>query len=179
MSDCGLGSPVQHLDRCGALSERLLAAHVNYLGRKDAALLGKRRVHVVHCPRCHFYFHHDPFPLRRLAKAGVNVCLGTDSLASVYKTRRQDVELSLFEEMRALARKEPSLSARKIVRMATLNGARALGLGGRIGELSEGSFADLVALPFAGKTADIYDGVLHHQGAVAASMIDGRWAIAP
>ncbi len=179
MSDCGLGSPVQHLDRCGALSGRLLAAHVNYLGREDAALLGKRKVHVVHCPRCHFYFHHDPFPLRRLAKAGVNVCLGTDSLASVYKARRQSVELSLFEEMRALARNEPSLSARKIVRMATLNGARALGLGGRIGELSEGSFADLVALPFAGKIADIYDGVLHHEGAVAASMIDGRWAITP
>jgi aminodeoxyfutalosine deaminase len=179
MSDCGLGSPVQHLDRCGALSGRLLAVHVNYLGREDAALLGKRRVHVVHCPRCHFYFHHDPFPLRRLAEAGVNVCLGTDSLASVYKTRRQNVELSLFEEMRALARNEPSLSARKIVRMATLNGARALGLGGQIGELSEGSFADLVALPFVGKIADIYDSVLHHQGAVAASMIDGRWAIAP
>jgi cytosine/adenosine deaminase-related metal-dependent hydrolase len=63
--------------------------------------------------------------------------------------------------------------------MATLNGARALGMDGQIGELSEGSFADLVALPFAGKIADIYDGVLHHQGDVAASMINGRWAIAP
>ena len=87
--------------------------------------------------------------------------------------------MSLFEEMRALAKNEPSLSARKIVRMATLNGARALGMGGQIGELAEGAFADLVALPFAGKIADIYDGVLHHQGDVAASMIDGRWAIAP
>jgi aminodeoxyfutalosine deaminase len=179
MSDCGLGSPVQHLERCGALSERLLAAHVNYLGRQDAALLAKRKVHVVHCPRCHFYFHHDPFPLRRLAKAGVNVCLGTDSLASVYKTRRQTVELNLFEEMRALAKNEPSLSARKIVRMAMLNGARALGMGGQIGELCAGSFADLIALPIAGKIADIYDGILHHQGDVAASMIDGRWAIVP
>jgi cytosine/adenosine deaminase-related metal-dependent hydrolase len=179
MSDCGLGSPVQHLERCGALSERLLAAHVNYLDKQDAALLGKRKVHVVHCPRCHFYFHHDPFPLRRLARAGVNVCLGTDSLASVYKPRRQSVELNLFEEMRALGKNEPSLSARKIVRMATLNGARALGLDGQIGELSKGSFADLVTLPFAGKTGDIYDGVLHHQGDVTASMIDGQWAIAP
>jgi cytosine/adenosine deaminase-related metal-dependent hydrolase len=178
MSDCGLGTPVQHLERCGALSERMLAAHANYLGRQDAALLAKRKAHVVHCPRCHFYFHHDPFPLRRLARAGVNVCLGTDSLASVYKTRRQTVELNLFEEMRALARNEPALSARSIVRMATLNGALALGMGGRIGELAKGAFADLVALPFAGKTADIYDGILHHQGDVAASMIDGQWAIA-
>ena len=179
MSDCGLGSPVQHLERCGALSERLVVAHANYLGKQDAALLARRKVHVVHCPRCHSYFHHDPFPLRWLAKAGVNICLGTDSLASVYKARRQSVELSLFEEMRALEKNEPFLSARKIVRMATLNGARALGLSGQIGELSEGSFADLVALPFAGKTADIYDDVLHHQGDVAASMIEGQWAIAP
>ena len=179
MSDCGRGSPVQHLERCGVLSESLLAAHANYLAKQDAALLVKRKVHVVHCPRCHSYFHHEPFPLRRLARAGVNVCLGTDSLASVYKPRRQSVELSLFEEMRALSRNERSLSARKIVRMATLNGARALGMGGQVGELTEASLADLVALPFTGRMAHIYDAVLHHQGDVAASMIDGQWAIAP
>ena len=179
MSDCGLGSPVRHLERCGALSERLLAAHVNYLAKGDAALLGKRKVHVVHCPRGHLYFQHQPFPLRRLARAGVNVCLGTDSLASVHKPRRQSVELNLFEEMRALARNETSLSARKIVQMATINGARALGLGGQLGGLAAGCWADLVALPFAGKVTDIYDGVLHHHGDVAASMIDGQWAIEP
>ena len=179
MSDCGLGSPVRHLERCGVLSERLLAAHVNYLAKGDAALLAKRQVHVVHCPRGHFYFQHHPFPLRRLARAGVNVCLGTDSLASVHKPRRQSVELNLFEEMRALAKNEPSLSARKIVQMATLNGARALGLGGQVGELSEGALADLIALPFTGKVAESYDGVLHHHGDVAASMIDGQWVIAP
>jgi len=179
MSDCGFGSPVRHLERCGALKANLLAVHANYLAQGDAALLARRRVHVVHCPRCHSYFQHDSFPLRRLLKAGVNVCLGTDSLASVYKARRQNVELNLFEEMRALARNEPSLSARQIVRMATLNGARALDLAGQIGELAEGALADLVALPFVGKVADIYDGVLHHQGDVVASMIDGQWAIPP
>ncbi len=179
MTDCGLGSPVRHLERCGALDGNLLAAHVNYLARGDAALLGRRQVHVVHCPRCHFYFQHDPFPLRRLLKAGVNVCLGTDSLASVYRARQQHVELNLFEEMRALAKNEPWLSARSILRMATLNGARALGLAGQIGELAEGALADLVALPLAGKVADIYDRVLHHAGDVAVSMIDGQWAIPP
>ncbi len=179
MTDCGLGSPVQHLERCGALSRRLLAAHANYLGRRDAPLLARRGVHVVHCPRCHFYFRHDPFPLRRLLKAGVNVCLGTDSLASVYRARRQHVELNLFEEMRALARNAPWLSPRKILPLATLNGARALGLGGQIGELSAGAFADLIALPIAGKVADVYESVLHHTGTVAASMINGQWAVAP
>ena len=57
--------------------------------------------------------------------------------------------------------------------------ARALGMSGQIGELAEGGFADLVALPFAGKVSEIYDAVLHHAGDVAASMIDGQWAIAP
>jgi cytosine/adenosine deaminase-related metal-dependent hydrolase len=179
MSDCGLGSPVQHLERCGALGGSLLAVHVNYLGKGDAALLGKRKVPVVHCPRSHFYFRHDPFPFRRLGQAGVKLCLGTDSLASVYKTRRQTVELSLFEEMRAVAEEEPSLSARGIVHLVTLNGARALGMQGRIGELSVNALADLIALPFVGKPAEIYDAILHHTGDVAASMIDGRWAIAP
>lgn len=179
MSDCGRGSPVRHLHRCGALSERLLVVHANYLARPDVALLARHRVPVVHCPRSHDYFRHDPFPWRRLLRAGVNVCLGTDSLASVYQARRERVELSLFAEMRALARSAPGLSARRILRMATVNGARALGMEGQLGELGEGAGADLVALPFAGKTADAYEGVLHHEGAVSASMIDGQWAIAP
>jgi aminodeoxyfutalosine deaminase len=179
MTDCGLGSPVKHLERCGILSNRLLAAHVNYLGPGDATLLGRRKVHVVHCPRCHFYFHHDKFPLRQLASAGVNLCLGTDSLASVYTPRRQTGELNLFEEMRALARNEPWLSPERIVQMVTVNGARALGLEGKAGKLSGGAFADLVALPFAGRVADVYEGVIHHTGEVPASMIDGQWAIEP
>jgi aminodeoxyfutalosine deaminase len=179
MSDCGMGSPVQYLERCGVLSKRLLATHANYLCKRDPTLLARRDVHVVHCPRSHFYFQHDRLPLRRLLKAGVNLCLGTDSLASVYKTRRQPVELSLFEEMRALAKAAPWLSARKIVRMATVNGARALGLQGRIGEITPGAFADLIAIPFTGKVANVYSAVLSHPGNVAASMIEGRWAFGP
>jgi len=49
----------------------------------------------------------------------------------------------------------------------------------RIGELSADAFADLIAIPFTGKKADIYDAVLHHASTVSASMIDGQWAIAP
>ena len=179
MSDCGRGSPVQHLERCGALGENLLAVHVNYLGAKDAALLGKRRVNVVHCPRSHSYFQHEPFPLRQLSKAQVNICIGTDSLASVYKARRAPVELSMFDEMRELAASHAVFRPKKILEMATLNGARALGMKGKIGQLSPRSFADLIAVPMAGKTADIYEAILHHKGNVAASMIDGQWAIAP
>jgi aminodeoxyfutalosine deaminase len=179
MSDCGLGTPVEHLERCGMLDRNLLVVHANYLGRKDATLLGKRGVHVVHCPRSHFYFRHDPFPFRRLARAGVNVCLGTDSLASVYKSRRQSVELNLFEEMRAFVKAHPRVSARGIVHLVTLNGAHALGLQGRVGEVSPNACADLIAMPFNGRPADAWDAILHHNGHVSASMIDGKWAVAP
>jgi aminodeoxyfutalosine deaminase len=179
MSDCGSGTPLQCIEKCGALDRRLMAAHVNYLGRHDVPLLGRRQAHVVHCPRSHAYFRHDAFPLCRLLRGKVNVCLGTDSLVSVEKTLRQSVELSLFDEMRHLAAREPSLSPRTILQMATVNGARALGMAGEVGELTQGAFADLIALPLAGKGSNGYEVVLAHQGHVSASMIDGQWAIAP
>jgi cytosine/adenosine deaminase-related metal-dependent hydrolase len=179
MTDCGLGSPVEHLARNGVLGENLLAAHANYLGRKDAALLARWKVSVVHCPRSHFYFKHRPFPLGKLLKAKVNVCLGTDSLATVYKTRREKPELNLFEEMRVLAGGHPGLSPKKILQMATVNGAKALGRSGRIGELSKNALADLIAIPFDGKTSDAFEAAVNFAGHVRASMIDGRWVIAP
>jgi len=179
LSDCGLGSPVQHLARHKTLGENLLAIHVNCLARGDDALLGEHRVHVVHCPRSHDYFRHPPFLRQRLANAGVNLCLGTDSLATVRKTRKQNPELSMFEEMRELAANDPKLPPAEILRMATVNGARALGQAGQIGELSENALADLIAIPAGTKTSDICEAVLGHAGDVSASMIDGHWVIPP
>ncbi len=179
LSDCGLGSPVQHLARHHMLGENLLAIHVNCLARGDAALLGRHGVHVVHCPRSHDYFRHPPFLRQRLANAGVNLCLGTDSLATVRKTRKQNPELSMFDEMRELAANDPKLPPSEILRMATVNGARALGRAGQIGELSENALADLIAIPAAAKTSAACEAVLAHDGPVNASMIDGNWVIPP
>jgi cytosine/adenosine deaminase-related metal-dependent hydrolase len=63
--------------------------------------------------------------------------------------------------------------------MATLNGARALGQPGRLGQLSSGALADLIALPLVVKPGHATDAVLEYRGAVAASMIDGQWAVPP
>ena len=179
MSDCGLGSPVEHLHQCGLLRPNLLAVHVNYLKKTDAALLATHGVSVVHCPRSHLYFHHDALPLRRLRRAGVNLSLGTDSLASVCQSRRQKVELNMFEEMRALAGLEPSFSPREILRLATVNGARALRLQDRIGQIAPGANADMIAVPLTQAAHDPHEAVLHHRGDVVASMIGGRWEIPP
>ncbi len=179
MADCGHGSPVQHLEKQGLLSDRFLAAHVNYLGPHDAALLGQRNVSVAHCPRSHLYFRHQPFPRRELMAAGVNICLGTDSLASVRKTRGEPLELDLFAEMRAFAGANPGLPPASILQMATINGAHAFGLEGKIGELSPGSQADLIALPFSGRLSQAYETVPGHSGPVPRVMIGGCWVLRP
>jgi cytosine/adenosine deaminase-related metal-dependent hydrolase len=179
VSDCGHGSPVMHLESCGCLAPNLLAVHANYLGRSDVSRLARHGVHVVHCPRSHAFFRHAEFPLKRLRRAGVNICLGTDSLASVEKPRRQSVELSLFEEMRILAARSSGLSSQSILRMATVNGAKALGLAGRAGEICPGAWADLIAIPYAGKVAGVADAVVNHCGPVSASMVGGDWVIPP
>ena len=179
MSDCGLGSPVRHLERNGCLGENLLAVHANYLTPGDAEMLGRHQVSVAHCPRSHAFFQHCPFPYDELVGAGVNVCLGTDSLATVATIRGQTPELSLFAEMKALAERQPSLAPETILRMATVNGARALGMSGQIGELSEGAFADLIAIPFSGATDEAGHAVVHFSGDVMASWIDGEWGIQP
>ncbi len=179
MSDCGHGSPVQHLERRGYLDENLLAAHVNYLWRHDAGVLGRNRVSVVHCPRSHDYFRHLRFPREDLEAAGVNVCLGTDSLATVRKQLDEPLALNLFAEMQMLATKSPDLAPEKILRMATVNGAQALGRKGEIGELSDGALADLIAIPFSGMEREVFETIVHHPGRVAASMIGGAWVLPP
>ncbi len=179
MSDCGNGTPVQQVRRCGLLGENFLAIHANYLEGGDIAALAESHSSVVHCPRSHAYFQHAPFPYKELAAAGVNVCLGTDSLASILPRRRKNPELNMFAEMREFAASYPDVAAEHIVRMATQGGARALGLQERVGGIFQGGAADLAAIPFAGKAEEAWDAVVHHVGDVSASMIDGRWVAGP
>lgn len=179
MTDCGNYSPLQHLDRHGVLGENCLAAHVNYLAEGDAKLLGARKTSVVHCPRSHAYFGHEDFPFTRLTRAKVNICLGTDSLATVYKRPRQTVELNMFDELQAFAAKHPRVSPEKILRLATMNAARAVGMEGQAGEISDQSLADLIVIPFDGKAEEANEAAVHHKGNVMASMIDGEWAVGP
>ena len=216
MADCGGVSPVQQLERTGLLCDRLLAVHANYLTHGDAARLGRSGASVVHCPRSHAFFGHRRFPLEELAMAGVNLCLGTDSLATLTApenparsmnfivhnllpqntssgdagpraqrrwTPRGDgtdeVELNLFVEMRAFANAYRALAPEDIVRMVTVNAARALHRGGELGELIPGALADLTALPYDGPVGAAYEACLGHTGAVGGVLIDGRWAREP
>jgi len=179
MSDCGNVSPVQHLAQQRLLGPHLLGIHLNYLAPGDARLLAQKKVSVVHCPRSHDYFKHQAFPYRTLANAGVNICLGTDSLATVRLPRRGQPELNLFREMQAFANQHLTVPEHKIVRLATLNSARALGMAGQIGELNRNAFADLIALPFTRRRSEIHEAIIYFAGKLNASMIAGEWAITP
>ena len=175
MSDCQHRTPLQQARRYGLLGENFLAVHANYLDDADIAALAESGSSVVHCPQSHAYFGHAPFPFQKLHDAGVNVCLGTDSLASVLMTRRAKPELNMFTEMRTFAAAHPDVSPETIVRMATQHGARALGWEKQVGGIFEHALADLITIPFHGKTEESWSAAVHHTGPITASMIDGKW----
>lgn len=177
MADCGLGSPIRHLQRQGLLGHNLLAIHANYLERGDAELLGAAGASVVHCPRSHAYFRHRSFPRSQLGEAGVNICLGTDSLATVRLAEREVGELDLWAEMRAMADHDPGLSPSTLLQLATMNGARALGRAGALGELTPGACADMIVLPVRSRTRDLAEAALENTGSVGGVMIGGRWVL--
>ena len=170
MHDCHhQHTPLRHVLNYTALGVRWILAHMNELDESDFVLLASlprgERPSIVHCPGSHRYFRHAPFPMAKLLEIGVNVCLGTDSLASTYS-------LSLFDEMRLLSQREPWLHPADILAMATLNGARALGM--NAGKIAPGALADLIALPAAGSVRSIHADILANREPVAWMMLDGK-----
>jgi 5-methylthioadenosine/S-adenosylhomocysteine deaminase len=135
-------SPVSYLDRLGVLSDRTLAVHCVQLSHQDISILQTRGVAVVTCPRSNDYLGVGTAPIPKILASGVPVALGTDSLASAPDT-------DLFAEMAALRSSHPGLAPAAVVRMATLNGARVLGLADRLGSIEPGKLAALVAIGMA------------------------------
>ena len=167
MDDCGQTTPLRYMLQRGLLDERWIVAHLNELTPDDFTLLESApRFHAVHCPRSHAYFGHSPFPLTKLRASGFNVCLGTDSLAS-------NADLSLFAEMRQLLKTEPSLRAREILQMVTVNPAAALGQGQVLGRIRPGYMADLVAVPLVGPMQSAEDETISFSGKVPWLMVNG------
>jgi len=145
-SDCGQGSALSHLVEHGVIGGNCIIAHLNYLQDYDYELVASTGASVVHCPKCHTYFGHAPFPLKALRDHGVNICLGTDSLAS-------NNSLDMRSEMREV-QEFHDLSDQEVLEMVLLNGARALGQVGKLGQLSPGATADLVAFAHEGDLAE-------------------------
>ncbi len=134
----------------GLLGPRLLAAHCVHADEEEIALLAAHDVAVAHCPRSNALLGCGIAPLRALREAGVRVCIATDSPAST-------PSLDMFDEMRtavyaARAREQrpDALTAADALELATLGGARALGVAEERGSLVPGKRADLTVLSFSG-----------------------------
>jgi cytosine/adenosine deaminase-related metal-dependent hydrolase len=167
MNDCGRETPLSLFLRTRTIDQRWIVAHLNELDAGDFDLLGTApKFHIAHCPRSHTFLGHAPFALERLRALGFNICLGTDSLAS-------NSDLSLFAEMRELLRKEPWLSPREALEMATVNGAAAIGERNSLGCIRAGAQADLIALPLR-PTTDVFESIVGYDGAVSWMMVDGE-----
>jgi 5-methylthioadenosine/S-adenosylhomocysteine deaminase len=137
---------LSRLGRLGLVGPGLAAVHMTQLEESEIAILADSGAHVVHCPESNLKLASGFCPVAKLLEAGVNVALGTDGAAS-------NNDLSMIGEMRtaALLGKGVAGSASAVpsptaLRMATINGARALGLEEEIGSLEPGKSADLVAL---------------------------------
>jgi aminodeoxyfutalosine deaminase len=167
MSDTGDLTPAARLLAENALPDGSLLTHMNFLAEEDWGLLRGKNFSVIHCPCCHEYFERGTFQMERFLQEGFNVCLGTDSLAS-------NRSLNMFAEMQCAARRHPDVAPEKILSMTTLNPAKAIGMSGRIGEISPGAEADLIAIPFTGGTNDTRETVLAHPGPVDWMMVGGK-----
>jgi cytosine/adenosine deaminase-related metal-dependent hydrolase len=134
-------SPVRYLDELGALRPGLVAAHCVYVEAPDRARLAARGVRVAVCPRSNLNLGVGIPDVPELLAAGVRLCLGTDSLASVDS-------LDLIDDAAVLHEEFPEIEPAVIVEMATLGGARALDLEG-LGAIAPGMRAELAFAPAA------------------------------
>ena len=152
--------PLARLGRLGLLGPRFQAIHMTQISEDDLALLVESNTSVIHCPESNLKLASGFCPVERLWQAGVNVAIGTDGAAS-------NNDLDLLGETRtaamlakAVAGSATALDAHRALRMATLNGARAMGLDSQIGSLEVGKAADIVAFDLSGLAQQpIYDPV--------------------
>ncbi|MDH5370701.1 MAG: amidohydrolase family protein, partial [Gammaproteobacteria bacterium] len=142
--------PLERLNELGLLSPRLLAVHMTQLTDDEINLVAETGTHVIHCPESNLKLASGFCPTSKLEKAGINISLGTDGAAS-------NNDLDMMAEMqtaallaKAVANDASALPAEEILRMATINGAKALGLDSEIGSLEPGKSADITAVDLSG-----------------------------
>jgi 5-methylthioadenosine/S-adenosylhomocysteine deaminase len=155
-------SPVGYLDRLGFLGAGVVAAHGVWVSEPEIAILKQRGVSVSHNPESNMKLASGTAPVPGYLSAGVAIGLGTDGAAS-------NNDLDMFEAMRTasflqkLETGDPrALSARTALEMATIGGARALGMNDRIGSLEPGKRADLIVVSMsAARQTPMYDPISH------------------
>ena len=138
--------PLARMDRLGLVNERLIAVHMTQLTEAEISQCAERGVSVAHCPQSNLKLASGFSPIEKLRRAGVRIAIGTDGCAS-------NNDLDMFEEMRCaallakgVAGDATAFDAQATLRAATLDSARALGLGDRIGSIEVGKQADFICV---------------------------------
>ena len=138
--------PLQRLDDLGVLLPQTQLVHMTQIDDNDIRLIQDNNCHVVHCPESNLKLASGFCPVGKLIDAGINVAIGTDGAAS-------NNDLDLFGELKtaallakAVADDASVLDAHAALRMATINGAKALGWDDQIGSLEAGKSADMIAV---------------------------------
>ena len=139
-------TPIRYVDSLGVFDVPVIAAHCVYATDDDIRIMAEKNVSVAICPKSNMKLGNGFAPVREMLNAGVNVCLGTDGCGS-------NNSLNMFQEMNAAAlvykgenRQAQCVNAADVLRMATVNGAKAVGLEGELGVVREGAIADLILI---------------------------------
>lgn len=168
--------PLQRLDDLGILSNRFIAVHMTQLEKEDIDRVAKYGAHIVHCPESNLKLGSGFCPVNDLIKSGINVSLGTDGSAS-------NNDLDMIGEMhtaailaKGVAGDSSVVPAHTALRMATINGAKALGIDTVCGSLIVGKEADVVAIDLGEiETRPLYDPVSQIVYAAGRNQISDVW----
>jgi cytosine/adenosine deaminase-related metal-dependent hydrolase len=161
---CG---PVRAIEKSGALSG-MSAVHMNRPMRGDIGRLVKAKASILYCPASNGWFDRDDnYPLRQYLRHGINVALGTDSLAS-------NDSLDIAKEARLVKKLHPEVTDEHIFEMATVNGAKALQIFDGTGTLCEGAPFDAVAVESSTVPKNIYRSIMRKNRQTIRVWVEGR-----
>ena len=139
-------TPIAYVDSLGVFDVPVIAAHCVYAADEDIRLMAEKGVSVALCPKSNMKLGNGFAPAQKLLDAGVNVCRGTDGCGS-------NNSLNMFSEMNAAAlvykgaeRRAQCVSASEVLKMATVNGAKAIGRESELGVIRDGALADLILI---------------------------------
>ncbi|MSQ80999.1 MAG: TRZ/ATZ family hydrolase [Candidatus Methylopumilus sp.] len=168
--------PIERLNQLGIISPQFMAVHAVHLNEHDLITLAKESASVVHCPSSNLKLGSGLANIDAMHQHHLNVCLGTDGSASNNK-------LDLLHEMqlasliaKGLMQNPSIIDARNSLEMATINGAKALGLDDNIGSIEIGKFADITAFNIDSiNTLPIYDPISHLVYALSRDAVSHVW----
>ncbi|MDH5571694.1 MAG: TRZ/ATZ family hydrolase [Gammaproteobacteria bacterium] len=168
--------PIARLEQLGLLTPRLLAVHMTQLKEDEISKIAQAGVHVSHCPESNLKLASGFCPVHKLTQAGINIALGTDGAAS-------NNDLDMFSEMRtaallakAVAGEASAIPAHQALRMATINGAKALGIDEQTGTLEAGKAADVIAVNLSGiETEPLYHPASQLVYAASRDKVSDTW----